>query len=188
MKKRKGNQTVQDLEKTLRRRGGKIKTIYEKRNDAEINKMIEDKINYIWDYINRIDDVVNEDEMLEEEIKQKKKKKKSLKRLDNYDEIIYYNKNMNNLVNIQKIRKTLHHFNIYVNLEDIVYMFIYFTNNKYFSDVMENKLYFCDYIDKKKNENKFRSININDLYINYEMFKHIFLNIDLNIESNGQVW
>ncbi|SBT76995.1 conserved Plasmodium protein, unknown function [Plasmodium ovale] len=118
MKKRKGNQTVQDLEKTLRRRGGKIKTIYEKRNDAEINKMIEDKINYIWDYINRIDDVVNEDEI----------------------------------------------------------------------DVMENKLYFCDYIDKKKNENKFRSININDLYINYEMFKHIFLNIDLNIESNGQVW
>ncbi|GAW80885.1 hypothetical protein, conserved [Plasmodium gonderi] len=177
-----------DLEKSLRRKGGKLKTIYEKHSDAEVKMLIDEKINYIWNYITHIDDIVSDEEFLKIDIKQKIEKKQSLKRVNYMDEIIYYNKNMNNLINIQKIRKTLHHFNIHVNMDDIVYMFLYYTNNEYFKNNIKNEIYFNDYIDKRKEKYKFHSINVNNLYINYDMFRHIFFNIDLNIENNGKIW
>ncbi|CDU18154.1 hypothetical protein YYC_04678 [Plasmodium yoelii 17X] len=185
-KKKKSN--VENLEKTLRKRGGKIKTIYEKCDDNELKDIIDNKIEYIWNYILKIDNKISDDKMLEEEMKHKIKKKISFKKIDNYDEIIYYNKNLENLINIQKIQKTLHHFNININIEDIINMILYFTNNKYFKENIEKNIYFEDYLDKKKTENKFSSIDINNLYINYDMFKYIFLNIDLNIASNGNIW
>ncbi|CRG99984.1 conserved Plasmodium protein, unknown function [Plasmodium relictum] len=187
MKKHKSNLKVQDLEKSLRRKG-KIKTIYEKHNDLEFISIIDKKINYIWNYINNIDDIVSDNEFLEEELKEKIEKKKSVKQIDDFDEICYYNKNLSNHINIQKIRKALYHFNIKVNIEDIIKMFLYYTNNDYFKKIMRNDIYSNDYVEKKKEEKAFDSLNINDLYINYEMFKYIFLHIDLNIENNGQIW
>ncbi|KEG02051.1 hypothetical protein YYE_02790 [Plasmodium vinckei vinckei] len=188
MKKQKKNSNVQNLEKTLRKRGGKIKTIYEKSDDTQLKNIIDNKIEYIWNYILNIDNKISDDEILKEEMKHKIKKKISFKKIDNYDEIIYYNKNLENLINIQKIQKTLQHFNININIEDVINMFLYFTNNKSFKENLEKNIYFEDYVDKKKKENNYSSIDINNLYINYDMFKQIFLNIDLNIASNGNVW
>ncbi|CRG96165.1 conserved Plasmodium protein, unknown function [Plasmodium gallinaceum] len=187
MKKRKNNSKVQVLERSFRRKG-KIKTIYEKHDDLEFINIIDKNINYIWNYINNIDDIVNDDEFLKEEIKEKIEKKKNVKQIDDYDEIIYYNKNLSNQINIQKIRKALYHFNIKVNIDDIIKMFLYYTNNDYFKKIIKNDIYSNDYIEKKKDDKKFNSLNINNLYINYEMFKYIFLHIDLNIESNGKIW
>ncbi|VWU50463.1 conserved protein, unknown function [Hepatocystis sp. ex Piliocolobus tephrosceles] len=186
MVRRKSNKNVKSLEKCLRGRGGRVKTLYEKDDNDQIKNMIESKIKFLWDYIMNIDNIVSDDTMIEKEMK--KKNMKDLKQSNYYDEILYYNKNLNNLINIQKIQKTLLYFNINIDIDDIIYMFLYFTNNKYFHDTIQNKLYCCDYIDKKKNDNKFKSININNLYLNYEMFRCIFLNIDLHIENNGNVW
>ncbi|CAA9988138.1 conserved Plasmodium protein, unknown function [Plasmodium knowlesi strain H] len=188
MKRRKTASKVQDLERSLRRRGGKVKTIYEKNNDEEIRALIEEKINYIWNYIIHIDDIVSEEEFAKVDMKQKMEKKQTLRKTDHTEEIIYYNKNMDNFINVQKVRKALHHFKIQVNVDDIFYMFLYFTNNKYFEKNIKNDIYFSDHIDKKKENIKFHSINVDNLYINYDMFRQIFLNIDLNIESNGQIW
>ncbi|KAI4838240.1 hypothetical protein MKS88_002714 [Plasmodium brasilianum] len=190
MSRRRGNtiRKVQDLERTLRRKGGKIKTIYEKDNDIEIKNIIDEKVKYIWDYINNIDDIIDDNDFLKEEIRQKIEKKQSLKLTEEFDEIIYYNKNLKNFINIQKIRKALYHFNIKVNIEDIVNMFLYYTNNQYFKKILENQIYSNDCIDRNKCKRKFPSMDIANLYINYEMFKHIFLNIDLNIENNGKIW
>ncbi|CZT98774.1 hypothetical protein PFAG_03201 [Plasmodium falciparum Santa Lucia] len=188
MKKASKNSNYHGLEKSLRRRGGKIKTIYEKYKDIDFQNIIDEKIKYVWNYINNIDDIISDEEFLKEEIKQKLEKKQSLKKNDDFDEIIYYNKNVKNLINIQKVRKALYHFNIKVDMEDIMHMFLYYTNQDYFLKFIQNNIYSKNYVERKMDKYKFTSININNLYINYEMFKFIFLNIDMNIEQNGQMW
>lgn len=184
---RKKRTAVSCLEKSLRQ-SGKVAYLYANNSDKEFKSLIEEKIQHVWNYIYKIDDVVSDEEFLKRELKEKLDKKKSLTSIDECDEIIFYNKSRENLINIEKIRKVLFHFNIKVNVEDIIKMFLYYTDNTYFKKIMTNNVYAQNIIDTKKEQQKFDSINIQNLYIDYDTFKFIFLNLDFSIERGGMIW